>query len=252
MILISIMKNSKLFLGVGLTVGGMAFVLAGCGSDSDTTFTTTSSSSSGDGGTGGSAGTGGMGTGGMGTGGMGTGGMGTGGMGTGGMGTGGLGGSGGMGATCMKPADMCASCLYDQCQLAYCDCAAEPACFGLIGCIQQCPPNMPDCVGGCYVANAQGFSEFTIASSCSGTLCAPSCPNSQPVKQCDLCLAQRCEMQLETCLAEVTCFPLIDCLTNCMGNMGCEQQCRTMYPNATPLVQSLFVCASMGCPTMCN
>lgn len=239
MILISIMKNSKLFLGVGLMVGGMAFALAGCGSDTDTTFTTTSSSSSGDGGSGGSGGSGG-------TGGMGTGGMGTGGMGTGGMGT------GGMGATCMKPADKCAGCLYDQCQLAYCDCAAEPACFALIGCIQQCPQNDSGCVGACYVTNAQGFSEFTIASSCSGTLCAPSCANSQPVKQCDLCLAQKCETQLETCLAEVTCFPLIDCLTNCMGNMGCEQQCRTMFPNAAPLVQSLFVCASMGCPTMCN
>jgi hypothetical protein len=174
--------------------------------------------------------------------------------GMGGMG-GGMAGSGGMGGaapTCMKPGDTCGNCLFDQCQLAYCDCTGEPACTNLIACIQACPANMPDCASGCYATFSTGFAEFTIASSCAGTLCAPSCPGSDPVKPCDLCLAQQCEKQIETCLSTVQCFPLIDCRTKCAGNMVCEKQCDMTYPNGVPIVQELFMCASVGCPNSCN
>lgn len=159
---------------------------------------------------------------------------------------------GGSAATCTKPGNGCGDCLYEQCQLAYCECADEPKCFGLIGCIQACAPNMPNCVNACYATNSTGFAEFVIASSCSATLCAPSCPGSDQVKPCDLCLAQKCEMQLETCLGDAQCFPLINCRDKCMGNMMCEQQCDTMFPLGVPLVQALFGCASVGCMNSCN
>lgn len=159
---------------------------------------------------------------------------------------------GGGGPTCAKPGNPCGDCLFDQCNIAYCGCQDEAACTGLIGCIQACPPMMPDCASGCYAMHAAGFAEFTIASSCAGTLCAPSCPGSDQVKACDLCLAQQCEMQLEACLGNAECFPLIDCNEACMGNMGCQQQCVAMYPNGVPVVQALFQCAGMGCSMACN
>lgn len=240
-----IMKHTKIFWGLAIVVGGSMALLGGCGSDAVSSVTTNSSasSSSSSGDVGGAAGAGGMG----GSGGM----VATGGAG-GMVATGGAGGMGGGAAACMKPGNTCGDCLFEQCQNAYCDCANEPECFLLIGCIQACPPNMPDCVSGCYLTHSKGFSEFTIASSCSGTLCAPSCPGSGQVKPCDLCLAQQCETQFETCLANTQCFPLIQCRQNCMGNTTCEQQCDTMYPQAAPLVQSLYSCAMMGCGNSCN
>lgn len=237
------MTKPNRLLSLVLVLGSSACTLWGCSSDNVSAVTTagTSSSSSGEagaGGTGGAGGSGGM--------------TASGGAGGAGGGMAGAGGTGGGGPTCVKPAENCGGCLYDQCQLAYCECNDEPACFGLIGCIQQCPPNDASCAGACYFNNAAGFAEFTIASSCAASLCAPSCPGSDQVKPCDLCLAQKCEMQLETCLANAECFPLIDCRNKCMGNAMCEQKCDMMYPNGQPLVQALFVCASMGCGASCN
>lgn len=238
-----------LFLVLGLASSAIA--VGGCSSENVNSVTTngTSGSSTGEGGAGGDAGKGG--TGGMASGGAGGAGGGMAGSG-GAAGAGGSAGSGGGGPTCVKPAEACGGCLYEQCQVAYCECNDEPECFGLIGCIQQCPPNMPDCVTGCYAANSAGFAEFSIASSCASTLCAPSCPGSDQVKPCDLCLAQKCEIQLEACLSGAECFPLIDCRNGCMGNMMCEQKCDMMFPAGQQLVQALFVCASMGCAGSCN
>lgn len=238
------MNKTISVLSLGIVVGAAAVVFGGCTSDAaidSVTTTGTSSSSSGEGGnagSGGAAGAGGMAS--------------TGGAGGAGGGMAGAGGMGGGAAACMKPGEACGGCLYEQCQLAYCDCANEPACFKLIACLEACPPNMPDCAGGCYGTYSAGFAEFTIASSCAATLCSPSCPGSDQVKPCDLCLAQKCETQLEACLSNLQCFPLIDCRQKCLGNMACEQQCDTMYPQGTPLVQALFICAGMGCGNSCN
>lgn len=241
------MKKTISVLALGMVALAVGSTMGGCGSDAATTVTTggstksssSSSSSSGDGGAGGAAGAGGM---------MAAGGNG----GNGGGMSSSTGGMGGGGAACTKPGNGCGDCLYGQCQAAYCECAAEPACFAMINCIQACPPNMPDCPGGCYVMHAAGFAEFTIASSCAGTLCAPSCPGSNQVKPCDLCLAQKCEMQLETCVGNVQCIPLIDCRKKCAGNTMCEMQCDATFPQGLPLMQDLLKCASAGCAMSCN
>ena len=242
MILISFMSKTISVLCFGVMVIGASFVLGGCGSDAVNSVTTTgsgasssSSSTSSSSGEGGAGGAGGM-------------------AGTGGSG-GGMAGGGGMGGSapaCVKPGETCADCLFDQCQLAYCDCTGESACTNIIACIQGCSPMMPDCASGCYATFAAGFAEFTIVSSCVATLCAPSCPGSDQVKPCDLCLAQKCETQFETCLANTQCFPLIDCRKNCGGNMMCEKQCDMTYPTGAPIVQELFTCATMDCGNSCN
>jgi hypothetical protein len=245
---ISFMTKTISLLCLGVVVVGLPAILGGCGSDVGSTFTTGSSgsSSSGMGGDGGLAGAGGT----AGTGGM-AGMAGAGGMGGAGGGLGGAGGMGG-GATCAKPGSPCGDCLFDQCNIAYCECTDEKACTSLITCIEACSPMMPDCASGCSATYSTGFAEFTIASSCAGTLCAPSCPGSDPVKPCDLCLAQKCEPQLEACLANIECFQLIDCYMPCMGNMMCQQQCAMMYPNGVQPVDALFGCAGMGCGSSCN
>ncbi len=242
MIMIPFMGKLISVLCLGVVGISASVVFGGCGGDAVTSLTTSSavssSSSSGSSGEGGKGGAGGSG--------------GTAGAGGAGGGTAGGGGMGGGAVTCAKPGEMCGDCLYDQCQAAYCDCTSESACTNIIACIKGCSPMMPDCAGGCFATFATGFAEFTIASSCVATLCAPSCPGSDQVKPCDLCLAQKCETQMESCLANTQCFPLINCREQCAGNMMCEKQCDMTYPTGLPLVQDLFKCAVADCPNSCN
>jgi hypothetical protein len=237
--------TSVLFLGV--VAVGFSVVLGGCGGDGTSTIGTSSSSSSSSsgsgGGGGGEAGGGGM----AGMGGAG----GSAGAGGGTAGMGGTGGAGG-GSICAKPGNACGDCLFDQCNPAYCECADEPACLGLIECIQKCPPMMPGCAAACYEKNATGYAEFTLAASCAGTLCLPSCPGADQVKPCDLCLAQKCEMQLENCIGNSQCLQLIDCMKTCAGDKPCEQQCAQTYPNGALVAQAVYTCAAAGCGNECK
>ncbi|WP_282417074.1 hypothetical protein [Polyangium sp. 15x6] len=223
---------------------GLPCVLGGCGSDvSDTTSGTFTGST----GTAGSGGTGGMG----GTGGTG----GDGGMGGAGGGMGGAGGSGGAGGgspACVQPADGCAACMFQQCNVAYCDCAGEASCLGIIPCLEACPAMDEACKQSCYQKNSLGFGEFLITSNCASTLCAPSCPGAGMIGACELCLAQQCEQQFESCVGNPECPALIDCLQGCQDNLACQQTCAAQHAGGTNQAQQLNQCATMSCGNVCN
>lgn len=170
--------------------------------------------------------------------------------GTGGMGTGGAGGS----SACMAPSgDACPTCLYDKCNAAFCDCAAQPGCFQVIPCAEACAPGDNACVEGCYQQNSLGFSEFLIVSECAATACLASCPGADQVGDCELCLAQKCEAQFEACVGNPACTALINCVDACpMGDMNCQQQCAAQYAAGANQVMQLNMCAQMGCSVVCK
>ncbi|MDI1479991.1 hypothetical protein [Polyangium sp. y55x31] len=236
---------SLLLLGMGMV--GLPFVLGGCGGDVSDTTSGTFTGSTGTAGSGGTGGAGGMGGAG------GAGGMG----GMGGAG-GGMGGTGGGGApACMQPSDpnpeSCRVCMYQQCNLAYCDCATEPACVEIIPCLEACGPMDQACAEACFQKNSLGFAEFVIQGSCASTLCAPSCPNADDIGSCELCLAQQCEQQFEACIGNPECTALIDCLQACpQGNMSCQQGCLQQHAGGAIQAQQLNQCATMSCGNVCN
>lgn len=247
----STMNRTFSFLLLSMGMVGLPCVLGGCGGDvSDTTSGTFTggTGTAGSGGTGGAGGMGGAGGAG-GLGGMGGAGGGMGGAG----GAGGMGGAGGGSQACMQPADGCAACMFQQCNVAYCDCAGEPACLGMIPCLQACPAMDQACVQSCYQKNSLGFGEFLVTSSCAGTLCAPSCPGAEMIGACELCLGQQCEQQFEACIGNPECTALIDCLQACpQGNMSCQQGCLQQHAGGAIQAQQLNQCATMSCGNVCN
>jgi hypothetical protein len=204
------------------TIAGLPFALGGCGDNPSNTSGSSGSSSSsssgsstgGAGGQGGEGGAGQGGAGGTGQGGAGgTGQGGAGGAGQGGAGGTGQGGAGGGAAACMKSGDQCGDCLFEQCNAAYCECAASPECTALTlsPCVSSCPAMDQACILDCWAMGPSGFSEYLNAANCGNTLCPAAC-NPVPIDACQLCVGQKCEAPAEKCFANTECMGILQCL----------------------------------------
>ncbi len=56
-------------------------------------------------------------------------------------------------------------------------CLAEPACFGLWNCLNDCPDADLECQNGCYNTHEQGIDELQAVIDCAGASCPQACSN---------------------------------------------------------------------------
>lgn len=147
----------------------------------------------------------------------------------------------------------CFECMYKDCSMAFCDCAAEPACTKMLPCMQQCPQGDQGCQQNCQQVNSLGLAEFLVMAECAGTTCLSSCQGAEPVGACQLCLAQQCEQELESCYGNPECTAFVACAQACpQGNMNCINQCMTDHAGGVNQATQLRDCSVSGCPMVCN
>jgi hypothetical protein len=230
-----------------------ALHVGGCGSD-DLTFQGTPSSSSGAGvASGGSGADGGAGasassaaqSGAAGPGGAGPGGSSQGGAGQGGAGQG---GSGGMPA-CDAMGGVCAHCLHDACNMAFCACAGEPECLGLLFCLELCGPGDVPCNKECYSEHLEGISAAAILGDCGAASCQGDCPITLDLDACEECLYTSCATQMNACVANPECYDILACVAQCAPNDGtCPSLCVAANPGGLGEASAVQQCVDASCP----
>lgn len=68
---------------------------------------------------------------------------------------------------------------------------------------------------------------------------------------CGTCLEESCCSPASTCLNDVTCKALWQCLGTC-SDSGCESECAQRYPTVATAVANLLSCASTKCGMYCG
>jgi hypothetical protein len=187
---------------------------------------------------------------------------GSGGSGSGGAGAQGGGGSGsgtsapgsstseGGGSTCSGPdgGDPCRQCLFDQCNGAFCACAAEPDCGGIPTCLGQGFP-----IDFCWQDNPDGISLRGTLEACGAQKCAEC--GYEPVEECIACQYEKCSGELNACFSDGECLGFLMCVATCKEAGGtevtCAPQCNDEHMTGVPLAADLEECTNNLCSAAC-
>jgi hypothetical protein len=162
------------------------------------------------------------------------------------------GGAGGT-ATCPPGNDMCTQCLSEQCAAVYCGCHEEIHCGGYLQCLGTCMMDDSACIQNCATVHQDGISPAILAADCAATTCDGSCNFGNPLNDCQKCLYTDCAPQMNACIADPECIPLIQCFQMCPpGDMMCGQACIGQHPDGWPEVQELRDCRNDLCDGPCD
>ena len=146
--------------------------------------------------------------------------------------------------------DECTVCEYETCPEVYCACYGNDDCANLAMCLSMCDVGYNPCVQNCYTLFAGGISIAAQASHCAATLCPGVCTGFGALPECNLCLFDRCAGDMNTCLANPSCAPLLWC-TNACETIECIDGCYASHPNAVDLTEPVNICMQANCADDC-
>ena len=127
--------------------------------------------------------------------------------------------------------DEAVACIVEECNVGN-QCQNSSSCFGAIQCIAQC--NSEDCVYDC-ADDMQGGGKNYITNQVAPCAIESACldlgdaPEPGPTEGFEACLAEECEVQLDTCYSNgsQTCPATFDCAFECTEGGGSVDECLT-------------------------
>jgi hypothetical protein len=156
------------------------------------------------------------------------------------------------GPTCPSLGDPCTECLSTSCASLYCSCYGNLACDELTQCVGGCATGDTTCLQTCLTAHKDGISAAYLLSNCSNQACVPACPNNGVMfNTCQVCLFSECVTEMNNCVADPECIPLIACWNGCAGSASCISQCSTTYAAGVNDGDAVAVCSGASCQGSC-
>jgi hypothetical protein len=164
--------------------------------------------------------------------------------------SGGAGGTGG--EACSGEGDPCTECLFVECQQLWCGCTADPACTGLLTCLDPCTPGDNACEQPCLTMYETAISSAVMVGDCGAESCAVACPGSGDQDACGECLFTSCATAMNGCFGNPACVALIECYGGCLPfDAGCFATCDATYSGGSSDFQAIQACSDtqcMACP----
>ncbi|MFO0556043.1 MAG: hypothetical protein U0271_47130 [Polyangiaceae bacterium] len=176
-----------------------------------------------------------------------------------------VGGGGGAGgaALCESPAyldqtcpastepDACFKCNYEKC----CDSVDEifgtgPA-ADLTQCWLQCASGDSACEKACFDQYPDGVDGFGKWWACSNVQCGEPDGPCTVSNQCNQCQYDSCECEYAACEGEPECFLAFYCFSIC-DDTACLESCQAEHPTGLEAMNSLIVCVSQRCGSVCG
>ena len=155
------------------------------------------------------------------------------------------------GPTCPGNGDACTGCLSEACASLYCSCYGNLACDKLSQCATACAGD-GICLQTCLTTYKDGISAAYLLSNCSDQECVPACPsNGVTLDACQVCLFTQCVPEMNDCLADPECTPLLACWGGCNGGATCIQNCSMTYAAGVGDAQSVVFCSTASCQGTC-
>jgi hypothetical protein len=134
----------------------------------------------------------------------------------------------------------------------YCSCYGNLACDELSQCTGMCAAGDATCLQTCLTAHKDGISAAYLLASCGNQNCVPSCPNNGVMlNACQQCLFSQCVPEMNNCVADPECVPLLGCWGGCNGSSSCISQCSATYPAAVNDGQAVALCSGSSCQGSC-
>jgi hypothetical protein len=165
--------------------------------------------------------------------------------------------SAGGGNACVDLGDGCTQCELERCNESYCDCYESAECGLLATCTFACGDLA--CVQDCYEQHPQGISDAVLLFDCAAGQCPASSeceayiyPGYVPLTGCQTCLYDKCPSQMNLCVANEACPPLLLCLEPCGANTTCQEECYAMHPEGENDANAVGICLLANCSTPCG
>jgi hypothetical protein len=156
------------------------------------------------------------------------------------------------GPTCPSNGNACAGCLSEACASLYCSCYGNLACDNLSQCAAACAAGDVTCLQTCLTTYKDGVSAAYLLSNCGNQECMSVCPNNGvTLDACQVCLFTQCVPEMNNCLADPECTPLLACWGGCNGGATCIQNCSTTYAAGVSDAQSVVLCSNASCQGTC-
>jgi hypothetical protein len=153
---------------------------------------------------------------------------------------------------CVDLGEPCTACELNSCTDVYCECYGSTSCGLLADCIYNCPVGDTACHQGCATQYPDGITDGALLAHCAATNCPAECPGWQPLTDCQLCLYQSCEPQMNLCIANADCTAMLYCIDACGSDATCTNGCYAMYPNGLNEAYAVGICSQANCLPSCG
>jgi hypothetical protein len=161
-------------------------------------------------------------------------------------------GSSSSGPSCPGFGDACSDCAAQKCPDTYCVCYGSLACEQLDTCLNNCPAGNMGCYQMCFTVYKDGISSATLLSDCAAGSCGAECPKAKTLTGCQKCLYQKCDTQMNNCIANAECTALISCVNACNpADMACSQACVAAHSSGLADAQAVNMCLKANCQGTC-
>ncbi len=143
-------------------------------------------------------------------------------------------------------ADGCNTCLADQCEEVYCECANVPHCLGFADCMK----GGADFLEYCSTKFPKGISLFGRLQVCANEKCSKACPFEE-VPECSKCQYQECGVQFDACFGSPVCWLFLNCIQECAPDTSCFSPCTLEEAPGWKIFQPLNDCTKDACASEC-
>jgi hypothetical protein len=161
------------------------------------------------------------------------------------------GGGDGGAAACVDLGEPCTACELAACPDVYCGCYGNASCGLLASCVLACAPEDTACLQECATTYPDGITDGALLSHCAAVDCAVECPGFVPLTDCQLCLYQGCEEEMNRCIANPSCSAALYCIADCEGDTTCAYACLDQYPSGRSDATAVGLCSQAHCTGTC-
>jgi hypothetical protein len=142
--------------------------------------------------------------------------------------------------------DPCIRCISEECCDSVDDVLDGGPATDLSDCWLSC--DTPECEDACYAAYPDGVAGFGLYDACTAVNCFTK--DVCPVQACTKCSATQCTCEYATCLADVSCHLIRQCVGTC-ATPSCAEACVAEHPDGAETFELLLVCTSQHCIEEC-
>jgi hypothetical protein len=160
----------------------------------------------------------------------------------------------GGGPVCVDFGDACSACELSVCEQRFCDCYGNADCGLYASCTFECELWDYDCYQACNTKHPEGITDAVLLNDCAYDACASECSDYPLIEltACERCTYDKCEAQMNTCLANPVCTDLVLCVQACGADTECQNACSATFPTGLGDATPVASCAQSQCSSSCD